>query len=96
MDVATIAHDYLDRFKARYGAATTPDQWSALNAMMGCRTPQYGQIYLTCQACDWQSARYQSCGHRSCNRCQNDAATQWLARQEKKLLPVEYFMVTFA
>lgn len=95
MNLASIAHDYLDGFKSRYGASTTKDQWSALNAIMGCRTAQYGQVHLSCPACDQQQACYQSCGHRSCNRCQNDTATQWLARQEKKLLPVEYFMVTF-
>lgn len=95
MDVATIAQDYLDRFKARHGASTTSDQWSALNAIMGCRTDQYAQLYLACQDCDWHSACYQSCGHRSCNRCQNHNTSQWLDRQITKLLPVEYFMVTF-
>ncbi len=34
-------------------------------------------------------------GYRSCNRCQNHATSQWLNRQNAKLLPVEYFMVTF-
>jgi len=95
MDVATIAHDYLSRFKARYGHCTTPDQWSALNAILGCRTAQYGQVHLACNACAWQGSCYQSCGHRSCNRCQNHCTTQWLERQISKLLPVEYFMVTF-
>jgi hypothetical protein len=95
MDTATIAHDYLARFKAGYGRSTTNDQWSALNAIMGCRTAQYGQVHLSCNACAAQGACYQSCGHRSCNRCQNHSTTQWLERQTKKLLPVEYFMVTF-
>ena len=35
-----------------------------------------------------------SCGHRSCPRCQNAAASQWLYRQQQKLIPAEYFMVT--
>ncbi len=95
MDVATIAHDYLDRFKAQHQHATSADQWSALNAILGCRTAQYGQVYLSCSACPWESRCYQSCGHRSCNRCQNHNTTQWLDRQITKLLPVEYFMVTF-
>ena len=95
MDVASIAHRYLDRFKTRHGASTTPDQWSALNAFMGCRTEQYGELQLACRACPWHSTRYRSCGHRSCNRCQNHCTTQWLERQARKLLPVEYFMVTF-
>lgn len=36
-----------------------------------------------------------SCGHRSCPRCQNQEATHWLERQRAKLLPVDYFLVTF-
>ena len=36
-----------------------------------------------------------SCGHRSCNRCQNTDTSEWLERQRQKLLPVDYFMVTF-
>lgn len=95
MDFATIAHGYLDRFKARYGASITADQWSALNAILGCRTEQYGELQLSCSACPWHSAQRRSCGHRSCNRCQNYTTTQWLERQQRKLLPVAYFMVTF-
>lgn len=95
MKLATIAHDYLDRFKTHHGAFTSPDQWSALNAILGCRTGQYGDLQLSCSACPWHSTQHRSCGHRSCNRCQNHSTTQWLERQQRKLLPVEYFMVTF-
>lgn len=95
MNVATVVHHYLDRFKTRYGASTTSDQWSALNAIMGCRTAQYPTVALSCTDCDWQSTSFQSCGHRSCNRCQNHNTSQWLDRQITKLLPVDYFMVTF-
>ena len=51
MDVASIACRYLDRFKASHSASTMPDQWSALNAIMGCRTEQYGELQLACKAC---------------------------------------------
>lgn len=95
MNLATISQHYLTRFKARHGSTTTKDQWSALHAILGCRTDQYGQIYLSCTACLSPSSHYQSCGHRACNQCQNHCATQWLERQQRKLLPVEYFMVTF-
>lgn len=36
-----------------------------------------------------------ACGHRSRPRCQNHQATTWLARQQGKLLPLPYFLVTF-
>jgi hypothetical protein len=95
MELATIAHHYLEHFKTRHGSNINTDQWSALNAILGCRTAQYGKLYLSCNACSWQTQQHRSCGHRSCNRCQNHCTTQWLERQTRKLLPVEYFMVTF-
>lgn len=95
MDFATIAARYLDRFKARHGQGASMDQWSALNATMGCRTEQYGQMQLSCDACSWQTGRYLSCGHRGCNQCQNHCTTEWLQRQAAKRLPVAYYMVTF-
>ncbi len=94
MDFATIALRYRDRFKTAQGRVTSSEQWSALNAIFGCRSGQYGQVHLSCHACAWQTEHPQSCGHRSCNACQNHSATEWLERQKAKLLPVEYFMVT--
>lgn len=95
MKVIDILTRYRERFDAQYGGVTTPDQWSALNAMLGCRTGQYGEVKLTCAACETDYRVYQSCGHRACNQCQNHTTTQWLERQQTKLLPVNYFMVTF-
>ena len=94
MQLATLAQRYLKAFKARHGHDTTPAQWSALNAILGCRTPQYGELLLACNDCAWQCTQHRSCGHRSCNQCQNHCATMWLERQKIKLLPVDYFMVT--
>jgi len=95
MDFASIAAHYLDRFKTAHGGSASADECSALNAILGCRTEQYGQMQLSCQSCAWQTNRYLSCGHRSCNQCQNHSTTQWLERQIAKLLPVNYFLVTF-
>lgn len=95
MDFSAIAQNYLRPYKTRYGGATTDDQWSALNAILGCRTEQYGDLLLSCNSCMQYDTRYLSCGHRSCNQCQNHCTTQWLERQQAKLLPVNYFMVTF-
>lgn len=95
MNFTHIATRYLKRYKNTHGRFASADQWSALNAMLGCRTEQYGQMQLSCQSCAWQTDCYLSCGHRSCNQCQNHSTTEWLERQTAKLLPVEYFMVTY-
>jgi hypothetical protein len=94
-NLASIFTRYRDRHQAKYGASTTPNQWSALNAILGCRTGQYGEVGLSCSACPWAIACQRSCGHRACNQCQHQSTAQWLERQERKLLPVNYFMVTF-
>ena len=91
--------DCLTRYRARFldkhGTTLTLEQWSALNALLGCRTGQYGDIALSCTHCRWSGCVPQSCGHRFCVQCQHHTTTQWLERQQRKLLPVKYFMVTF-
>jgi len=95
VELASIITHYLDRYKRQYGAQTPNDQWSAIHAITGCRTQQYGQMTLTCDACPRTIQKHRSCGHRSCNQCQYNATSDWLKRQEHKLLPVNYFMSTF-
>ena len=95
MELNGIIQRYDERFKAKYKNTTTKAQWSALNAMLGCRSGQYGKVELACEKCEWAGSVYQSCGHRACNQCQHHVASQWLERQQHKLLPVKYFMVTF-
>jgi len=95
MDLTTVIEQYQGRFREQYADRMSPDQRSALNAVLGCRSAQYGEILLDCPSCHEQQTRFHSCGHRSCHRCQNHDTTRWLERQSQKLLPVEYFMVTF-
>lgn len=93
--LTSILNRYYDRFVQRYGCSLTTDQWSALNAQMGCRQGQYGELLLNCQHCHQSGRLPRSCGHRSCNQCQYQSTQQWLERQCQKQLPVAYYMATF-
>ena len=95
MDLASLFDYYHDPFMARYADQLSPVQWQAVNAIERCRTPASGELQVHCTACDQQESQPLSCGHRSCPKCQNHETTQWLDRQRAKLLPVDYFMVTF-
>ena len=95
MKLASIIEHYEAPFKAKYAARLLPGQLRAIEAMKRCRTPAAGEVLWHCSACAEQLSHPRSCGHRSCPQCQNHEATQWLARQQAKLLPVDYFMVTF-
>jgi len=95
MDLSSICTRYRARFSAAHGKSTSQAQWSALNALTGCHTEQYGTLHLACRDCAGRQCRYRSCGHRFCNQCQQHSTQQWLDRQTRKRLPVEYFLVTF-
>lgn len=70
-------------------------QRRALDAILACRTPECGSLLMRCDGCGQQQGLARACGHRSCPRCQHHLTRQWLNRQEAKLLPADYFMVTF-
>ncbi|GMR01504.1 MAG: IS91 family transposase [Gammaproteobacteria bacterium] len=95
MDLLTIIDHYQSRFIAGYSNRLTYHHINALHAVQACQTERYGKMVLRCSPCDNQQTRFHSCGHRSCPRCQNHDTSRWLERQSQKLLPVEYFMVTF-
>lgn len=95
MKLASIIEHYEAPFKAKYEDRLLPGQLRAIEAMKRCRTPDAGEVLWHCSECAEQFLNPRSCGHRSCPQCQNHEATQWLERQREKLLPVEYFMVTF-
>lgn len=95
MELAAIFERHREHFLSRYGKTLTADQRSAFHAITGCRTGQYGELLLTCQGCHHHGTRYRSCGHRSCNQCQHQSTQAWLDRQQQKLLPVNYYLVTF-
>jgi len=95
MELAAIINQYYDRFMEKYGDTALPGHLKALHAMRRCRTPDSGELYVQCPNCNYAEWRPMSCGHRSCPKCQNHEASQWIDRQQAKLLPVHYFMATF-
>ena len=95
MDLAPLIEQYLPALEARYGNRLLPGHRRAIDALVRCRTPEAGETQWHCADCALSLQQPRSCGHRSCPRCQNHEASQWLDRQRAKLLPVEYFMVTF-
>jgi len=65
-----------------------------------CGTGRLGAASYRCAQCDaaGRSAIHHtnaSCGNRHCPRCQTAKNGEWCVEQTKKLLPGEYFFVTF-
>ena len=82
-------------FLKRHGANLSAQQKNALRDIAQCRTGALGGKVYYCPRCDKKVYSYHSCRNRHCPTCQNDRASQWLAKQCERLLPVSYFMVTF-
>ena len=95
MEMASIINQYYDAFMLKYAGTVLPGHLKAMNAICSCRTPDSGELYVQCPHCYHAEWRPLSCGHRSCPKCQNHEASQWIDRQQGKLLPVPYFLATF-
>jgi len=95
MELISIINRYRDDYEKRYAGSITKDQRHALSAMLACRGGRYGKMQLDCNHCSYRCELNHSCGHRFCHRCQHHDTVKWLDRQTHKLLPCDYFLVTF-
>ncbi len=95
MEMAFIVNQYYSDYLNKHGQKALPSHLKTLNAIRRCRTPGSGELYVKCPECDHAEWRPLSCGNRHCPKCQNHASSQWIEKQQVKLLPVPYFMVTF-
>lgn len=93
--LSKIVKLFSEELHQRYGKLLFPGHKKALQAMRICRTEESPVFLVQCSSCKSQEILPHSCGHRSCPHCQHRDSQRWLERQREKLLPVEYFMVTF-
>ena len=93
--LAEVADAFLPDLEAQYGERLLPGHRSALSAILRCRTEACGTAAIRCHDCGSEDLFALSCGHRACPQCQNEAVEQWLVRQRAKLLPVDYYLLTF-
>lgn len=95
IEVADVMRAYGGQYVKVYGGRMPVIHRKAMADMMACRTPVMGGTTFWCPSCQQYQYSYHSCGNRSCNKCGNEKAQQWLEQTGKLLLPVEHFMVTF-
>jgi hypothetical protein len=93
--LAEVIKTFLPDLEQHYGDRLLPSHRHALDAIQRCRTPTSGTAVVQCHDCDGHEVFPLSCGHRFCPQCQHEASEVWLARQRAKLLPVDYYLITF-
>ena len=93
--LASVIETFSAEFLAQYRHKLSSDHLQALAAIRRCRTQASSKMQVRCTGCAHQILVPHSCGHRHCPHCQHHESQQWLERQIKKLLPAQYFLVTF-
>lgn len=66
-----------------------------IEAILDCRTGQYGSTVYQCQGCGQIHTVHCSCGNRHCPQCQHHKTRGWLEKQLARQLPGPHFLITF-
>lgn len=72
----------------------TPEQESAAQCIMRCKTGSLGFSESVCPECGHREIHYASCGHRNCPNCQGTKPAEWVEARSAELIEgLPYFHV---
>lgn len=95
LTLADLLHEHWQGYALANAAHLHADHYRAVRRVLACRTPELGGRLYRCSDCRRAHFAYHSCNHRNCPQCGALDQQIWSAKQEARLLPVPYFMVTF-
>jgi len=95
LELADIFREYGAAYRQKYASKMLPSHRQAMHAIEQCRTQALGGQLYTCSTCGELGYSYHSCRNRHCPKCQHEQAQEWLHLQERLLLQVPYFLLTF-
>lgn len=95
IELAEIVRRHGPEYLRRFGGRVPAAHRRALRALVRCRTPALGGHLYRCGECARTHFGWHSCHHRSCPKCGAADALAWRERQQRRLLPVPYFLLTF-
>jgi hypothetical protein len=93
--LADIVTCYAPELLKQQGHELLPSPRRALSAFQLCRSATAPKMLLSCGVCDELRWLPHSCGNRHCPQCQAHESQRWIDKQLQKLVPGEYFMITF-
>ena len=92
-EVAEIFRLHGESFRAEH--ALSPWQLKAMADIEHCRTAHFGGHLERCDRCGYEHYSYHSCRNRHCPKCHGEQTAAWLEKQRARLLPVDYYLLTF-
>ena len=93
--LAEVLRRYWPQYERQFGSRILPSHRRAVRAILSCRTAALGGQLYRCTHCRREHFVYHSCNHRACPQCGQADAAHWVQQQERKLLPVPYYLITF-
>jgi Putative transposase/Transposase zinc-binding domain len=94
-DLAEIFRSAGEAYRDQVGSRILPSQLRALFDIQRCQTSALGGHVWQCDHCAVERFVYHSCRNRHCPRCQHDRAERWLATCCQRLVPCDYYLMTF-
>jgi Putative transposase/Transposase zinc-binding domain len=94
VEFAEVLREHWPRYVEGATGLIPSRAWSAVEAVLSCRTERRGGHLHHCPTCRRHHFIYHSCNHRACPRCGAAEQAQWTRRQEARLLPVPYYLLT--
>ena len=85
---------YAEPFLKHYAHSLNNEQKKAILDISSCRTGMLGTTVYKCKKCATFHQVNNSCGNRHCPGCQNHKTGEWLEKQLRNLLGVDYFFGT--
>lgn len=92
--LADLLREHWPGYARAHAAHLHADHYRAVRRVLACRTPEMGGRLYRCGDCQRTHFAYHSCNHRNCPQCGALDQQIWSAKQEARLLPMPYFMVT--
>jgi hypothetical protein len=93
LEVAEIFRLHGESFSAHHNLG--PWQRKAMADIEHCRTAYFGGHLEGCDRCGHQHYSYHSCRNRHCPKCHGQQTQAWLEKQQARLLPTAYYLLTF-
>ena len=90
-----IFREYAEPFLKHYAHSLSNEQKKAVLDISSCRTGMLGTTVYKCRQCATFHQVNNSCGNRHCPGCRNHKTGEWLEKQLRNLLGVDYFFGTF-
>ncbi|MBL7116160.1 MAG: IS91 family transposase [Kiritimatiellae bacterium] len=93
--IQQILRDHADLYLEQHGDRIPRAHQKVIRAICECRSGERGHHLFACPDCGDTHVACSSCGNRHCPVCQHEKATEWVYRQQLRLLPCTYFLATF-